>query len=300
MAKKEKLACFGFVYGINDDTLLELAATRGVKVQQRIFRCDGGEPTRTFVGNHYHDFYEMEIILSGKEENIIGNKSYTMCGYDYAILSPSDIHKCAMLGEDIVNITIQFDTIGFGDKTKRLLKSLQYPVMGRLSEDAALFFGNVIEKLSEARHQMRDDGAFSQLLNSLLEGWLIYVIKSNEHLGVDYASYSDENERIFEAVNYIKSNFRENISLSQLADSAGYNESYFSAKFKKIVGVPFKRFLRDLRLKDAYNRIVMTEDPVGVIAEEAGFSDFKNFSRCFLRQYGCSPTELRRKNKKLP
>lgn len=296
--KKDKkgLEYYDFEFGLGDPTLCELVEDgKHILVVQRIFKRKSAE--KIIVDNHYHDYYEMEIVLSGSVNNIIGNQNFIMKPYDYTLLSPNDIHKLEYVDDNLVNITIKFDTAGFRTKTKRMLESLQYPVAGSLTENVALYIGSSIERIALAKDKINDDEAYSQLLSDMLEGMLIYMIKSAKKENVEYGSYSNDNEEIFKIVNYIKVNFRNTVKLSEMAEMVGYNESYLSEKFKNVVGVSFKRFLMSTRLKNAYNMVIMTDRPIGEISAESGFSDFANFSKYFKNEYGCSPRVLREKQK---
>ena len=52
--------------------------------------------------------------------------------------------------------------------------------------------------------------------------------------------------------------------------------------------------LRDRRLENAMQRLLVTDEPVERIAEHCGFIDYTTFFRAFRKRYGMSPTDQRR------
>jgi AraC-like DNA-binding protein len=61
-------------------------------------------------------------------------------------------------------------------------------------------------------------------------------------------------------------------------------------------GTTFSVFLLGQRLARAYRMLCdqqFWDRPVGVIAYDVGFGDLSYFNRCFRRQYGATPTEIR-------
>jgi len=78
-------------------------------------------------------------------------------------------------------------------------------------------------------------------------------------------------------------------SLSALAADLDYDTKYLSALFKKKKGIPFTRYLRDLRIRHAI--FLMEQGVVSVknIAILSGFGDALYFSKLFKEAMGVSP-----------
>lgn len=78
-------------------------------------------------------------------------------------------------------------------------------------------------------------------------------------------------------------------SLSTLAAGLGYDSKYLSSLFKKKKGIPFTRYLRELRVRHAV--FLMERGVVSVknIAILAGFGDALYFSKIFKEEMGISP-----------
>lgn len=66
-------------------------------------------------------------------------------------------------------------------------------------------------------------------------------------------------------------------------------------KLFEIEGTTFTAFVRGRRLVEAYRKLT---DPglagtITAMALEVGFADLSYFNRCFRRQFGASPSEIR-------
>ena len=97
------------------------------------------------------------------------------------------------------------------------------------------------------------------------------------------------------AKRYIEDHFREDISLSQVADHVGLSPAYFCDRFGKVIGMNFREYLQQLRIEEARALLAQTDQQVTKIAFACGFNGLTQFNRAFRRRLKCSPTQFRRK-----
>ena len=71
---------------------------------------------------------------------------------------------------------------------------------------------------------------------------------------------------------------------------------YLSHYFTKNIGMPFRDYIAKLRFNHAVQLIDYTEMPLIEICYESGFSDYKYMEKMFIKNFGCSPQNYRRKN----
>lgn len=103
-------------------------------------------------------------------------------------------------------------------------------------------------------------------------------------------------QRIIEsAIDYMKGNFTQNISLQDVADHVAVSKNYFSEMFKRVTGQNFIDYLIHLRLKRARVLLTTTTLKVYEVAEKSGFNDVKYFSKLFRKVLKMSPAEFREK-----
>lgn len=100
------------------------------------------------------------------------------------------------------------------------------------------------------------------------------------------------------AVRYLQTHFSEPVTLGDAASAAGFNPSYFSAVFKRELGVGFSEYLTDLRLSTVRRQLLESTGTIKEIAQHAGFLDYRHFCKTFKTKTGISPAEYRKESQK--
>ena len=97
---------------------------------------------------------------------------------------------------------------------------------------------------------------------------------------------------IAKGILYLETHFRENPSLSDVAEYAGFNPSYFSVLFHKVTGSTYTQRLNTLRVTYA-KKLLESDMSVADICYASGFGTFSNFHNVFQKATGMSPSEYR-------
>ncbi|WP_130835649.1 AraC family transcriptional regulator [[Erwinia] mediterraneensis] len=84
-----------------------------------------------------------------------------------------------------------------------------------------------------------------------------------------------------------------NWTVAELAKEAGSSRSVFARRFLAATGVSPLRYLTDLRMRLAFNRLSREGQPVEAVAIELGYGSLAAFSRAFKRNLGISPGAVR-------
>ena len=100
-------------------------------------------------------------------------------------------------------------------------------------------------------------------------------------------------EVISVAMEYINTHFRENLTLDDVAEFAGFSRYYFSRSFRKQTGYTFKDYLIQKRLQVAMDLLIRSNIPMQEVAVESGFGSVATFNRAFKEKKGCTPTQYR-------
>ncbi|NSW89667.1 MAG: helix-turn-helix domain-containing protein [Firmicutes bacterium] len=88
---------------------------------------------------------------------------------------------------------------------------------------------------------------------------------------------------------YLEQNFGKNLSLREIAQKFGFNESYLSRKFASETGVRIKEYISLLRLEKAKKLLTTTNMKMTEISEKVGYANVEHFSRVFKKYIGVSP-----------
>ncbi len=127
---------------------------------------------------------------------------------------------------------------------------------------------------------------------SELKHWCIqrieYVTKS-----ISEAREKKTNSLISKAVDFIKENYRKEITLEDVSKEVNISPHYFSKLFKDEMGENFIDYLTTLRINTAKEIMKSSLMSVKEICYEIGYGDPNYFSRIFKKAVGVTPTEYR-------
>lgn len=110
---------------------------------------------------------------------------------------------------------------------------------------------------------------------------------------------SDEPEQSEEHVinvitRYLQKHLSEEMSLSVLADEFHLNPQYISRLFKNEIGVNFLTYLTNIRMEKAKKLLLSTALSITDVAERAGYTDYRVFTKVFKKTEGVTPSQYRR------
>jgi len=92
---------------------------------------------------------------------------------------------------------------------------------------------------------------------------------------------------------FVRDNYREPLSIQQLAEQFHYHPVYLGKAFAKSFGTGLIDYIHDLRIAEAARLLRESELTGAVIAEAAGYAEYKQFTKQFHKRYGMKPNEYR-------
>jgi AraC-like DNA-binding protein len=106
----------------------------------------------------------------------------------------------------------------------------------------------------------------------------------------------ERDARIERAVQFLEQNFRDKISVEQVARVAGLSRYHFFRRFHLAVGMTPHGYLTQCRLREARRLIARHggRRSLAEVAVETGFSDQTHLTRHFQREFGHTPGRWRR------
>ena len=152
---------------------------------------------------------------------------------------------------------------------------------------------HTIKKLCEAMiAEQRRPRAYSEELQRLILSELLLRIMRWDSARVDIR------RDITYAAECIRKNFREPISMQQLAADIGYGYDYFHHRFQEAYGCPPKQYQMNCRIACAKELLASGRYTCTEVAYLSGFSDSAQFSRIFARHTGVTPAKWRQRVEK--
>lgn len=126
--------------------------------------------------------------------------------------------------------------------------------------------------------------------------WLFEFINKMK----DYAGQNEHgvNPLVLEAMDCIHRHYRENLSLTQVAQTLNTNASYLSRLLKKESGRNFVDILTDYRIREAKRLLDRPGSRIIEVCNQVGYCDYTYFYQVFKKVEGISPSEYKKKGKK--
>lgn len=100
-------------------------------------------------------------------------------------------------------------------------------------------------------------------------------------------------ERMNEILGYIMSNYRESVTLKELAERLYLSGPYLSKYIKQNFGMSFLKLLNNIRLEHAVSELLYTDKTIMKIAMDNGFPNLAGFNQTFKESYHTTPAEYR-------
>lgn len=154
-----------------------------------------------------------------------------------------------------------------------------------LSSCVSNYFG---KRAGNGRILVRLNSIYYQIIEMLMSDFAVYIADEQQSL----INGSDEN-RIHDIINYIHLNYKNPISLNDLADQFYMSTAYLSRYIKKKLGQNFGDYLAGVRLEFAVNELEQEDKPLTKIALDNGFPNIASFNKKFKEQYGITPKVYR-------
>lgn len=155
----------------------------------------------------------------------------------------------------------------------------------------------VIEGFAAAwREELRERGAGGRIhAEALATALIVHLFRTYGEGGADFhATAGGANSmRLRRVLDYIESNFGEDISLWTLASTAGLSTHYFNEVFKAEIGMPPHHFLIERRIHHAKELLLGTDMAISEIAIAVGFSGQSHFTLNFRKLTGTTPLRFR-------
>jgi len=100
-------------------------------------------------------------------------------------------------------------------------------------------------------------------------------------------------ERLKRVQDYIEAHLDDRLTLTELAGVACLSPYHFSRSFKQATGVGLHHYVMQRRLERVKTLLHRTNEPLALIALEAGFADQSHLNSAFRREIGVTPGQFR-------
>jgi len=250
---------------------------------------------------HYHDEYELNLILNAKgAKRIVGDHVDEIDELELVLIGPNlshawFTHNCK--SPEIKEVTIQWHKDLFDEKFLLRNQLSFIRKMFEISNRGILFSKETIENIYPritTLHQKTGFDSVMALINILHDLSTSRNVRTlSESSFQSDVQFNYNSRRIQKAFEYMNKNYDKQISLSDLAKLVNMTEVSFSRFIKKRTGISFIDSLNEIRLGHASRILIDTTNSVAEVSYSCGFNNISNFNRLFKKKKGCTPKEFR-------
>jgi len=244
--------------------------------------------------SHHHREFEILYVLDGEASYHINTKEYRIQKGDIVMINPYLIHRATIYADkNFEHRCLCFD-----------LKLLYDQEMNTNFESGTYSVSPVINhaepysaELGEYVVNAYDNCCYKN------EGWELSVIGNMSlffsklkkfNLITQNTLERTKKNFCYQVINYIDTNYQQNITSVHAATALFMNNSYFCRKFKKNFGFCFQKYIEVYRVEKAKILLKTTDSPISEIAVTIGFNNFSYFCKVFKENQQCTPSQYRK------
>ncbi len=279
----------------------------GERIGMPMIEYGGYDSFRTPLGlsAHTHRGHELTYVFSGRvhwetEKGTV----LTLTGGDMALIQPGVAHHGRLNiiePATIFWLVVEFSKAtrdgngGFTDRERQEV------------ETALIAAGDMVRSTAGALHEdLRGLHAAVERLHAPYErarllaaaecrARIVSTIVRAASLAAETVAARPRDTCVAAAVDYVRHNLREPLSVADVARNVGLSVSRLHAVFRQAMGITPNDYMQRLRIDTACTALTTSDAPVTRIALETGFSSSQYFATCFRKYTGMSPGEYRRR-----
>ncbi|MCR5108492.1 MAG: AraC family transcriptional regulator [Lachnospiraceae bacterium] len=246
---------------------------------------------------HSHNYCEIYYLKSGSCTYCVNKMKYHLNSGDMFIVSTGEPHSTYYEGQT------SCERIVIACSTKKLPAGFlnSFPeIRDTLNSTSKVVLGKSLKTRLEAifekmlRENSTPDNYSSDLMMLYTMEMLVMLMRGGIFVHENERESNEISADIEQAINYIALNYNQPLTLEETAARFNLCPSYFSRKFKSETGSTFKEYINYIRLRQAGQMLLTTDDSITKIAINCGYNSSNYFKDCFQKKYGMSPRSYRK------
>ena len=261
-----------------------------------------------FRKEHIHNEFEIFIVLKGSGIAKIKNKSYSLKAGDIFLINSGEVHSYmrdplyTLDVEDTDDVPlflfVQISNHCLRDYFPQIRTTIfnSCNLRDYLSDEEANSMINLL--VQSAKLYFMEDPLYQLNVLSNIAKVLVSCYKEVPHEIISEAQKTNlkqKNLRVERIISYIDANFETQIRLQDLAEQENLSPTHFSHLFTSLFGVTFQNYVNIKRMEQCIRLMPNKEKTLLEISYESGFSDPKYMNRMFIKHFGYTPKEYRKR-----
>ena len=277
-------------------------ATKNIHIKKVMKNTEAQKP-------HTHNYFQIYYVIKGHVTHHVGNNSSSLYRGDMTIVPPNVKHNIEPIDSDTIFYSFSFMLDLFELENKRDKIALNFLEQLNSTEENSihtklsftsseiLYLESVMDKIYNEftnRTIGSEEIIHSNAVIILTMFARVYFQTIPEAIP---SAVNNLNEYILYCIQYIDSNFTEQLSLSKMARRSAMSVGNFCNAFISITGHSFKKYLNLKRIEYAVS-LIKKNYPLTTIYSLVGYNDYSTFNRNFKKIMGATPSIYNKNRKK--
>lgn len=248
------------------------------------------------VTRHLHDEYEITLCMEGKMDFYINDTICNLSKGDIVFINKKIPHSSFAHKGSHTAVLI----FGKNQMTDNDNDSL-YEMIHPHNEEAFLFKKGTLanDELSQCisavlKENLEKKPSYEMYIKAEIIKIFAILYRNNILTNPDNFRIPSKAERLLPVVEYINNNFDKELNLDNISSIVNISKSHFCKIFKRTFNISFVDYITGARIHNAEKLLLLSDKPIGDIAEECGFSSAEYFSKTFKKIEKCTPMEYRK------
>ncbi len=253
------------------------------------------------LGHHFHCYHELILVREGMAEFKINDVNHIAETDSLIVISDLEQHE--------LNIkAVPYSRYVLTISTDLSLLMVPEPILLSLLMQRPEKFNHVIPlgpelaaKLSlcfeKAVLECEQKKAFWETRTAMFTAEILLLLYRDNPSVFPGQKDTQTAQIVLQVQQDIAGNYRNKITLEELAKKYFISQYYLSRVFKELTGYGFKEYLTLYRINEARKLLSYTDLPITEVCFSSGYQNTDHFIRTFRENQGCSPLQYRKKFK---
>ncbi|WP_130860874.1 GH39 family glycosyl hydrolase [Gracilibacillus phocaeensis] len=253
-------------------------------------KVKGNETNRQQL--HQHGGIEIIWVVKGEVRVFSGENSHFLEENDLILINHFEEHKIIPQNNDFIFIQFYIDSLYIRKYFEISPNNVYFDMKSLKNSKNNQKMYDVIRILLSKF--LTKSNIVSNYKDYLLK--LITYIYSNFGRLIDSSEESPvvrSNDIVSRVLDTIETELKDRLTLNGIAEKFHYNPSYLSNKIKKKLGVSFKTYLDEIRLRYSLILIFKGEKTITEIISDSGFNDDKSYYNTFKKRFNLTPLKFK-------
>lgn len=254
----------------------------------------GGEtelPAGWALQPHSHEFFHLAYVRKGELTFYADGQAYPLAEGSVILLPPGVVHA---VPEDAHNLCTQYEV---------MFRTTDPELQGQLDTKKALVLHGTahLEPLFSyiCMHYKSVEPLCISCTDSFLRTVLFSFLTGKENSEENSAGYVDAggySALVRGILSHVERNSDRRFSLTDLAQSLGFNKNYLCTAFRRETGITISQYINYHRIREVLVTLQYTgynkDFPIYEMADQFGYMNASYFNRVFKKYTGLTPTEF--------